>query len=150
MPERFECTTVAKKAPYKYSSCPFLVLYCDAAYDNTSSCVVELLTVRCTLSVCRMESVVEKLLSNWLSLCMYDYLRHETPGQALYTLYQAVRCQTDKGAVDAITGEAKYSLNDARLLRENIEPKQLVKARFHYASWFGAGSEPVSVIEFGR
>jgi len=25
----------------------------------------------------------------------------------------------------------------------------LVKAKFHYASWFGAGSEPASVIEFG-
>jgi len=24
MPERFECTTLAKKAPYKYSSFPFL------------------------------------------------------------------------------------------------------------------------------
>jgi len=25
----------------------------------------------------------------------------------------------------------------------------LVKAKFHYASWFGAGSEPASVMEFG-
>jgi len=27
---------------------------------------------------------------------------------------------------------------------------QWVKAKFHYASWFGAGSEPASVMEFGR
>jgi len=25
-----------------------------------------------------------------------------------------------------------------------------VKAKFHYTSWFGAGSEPASVMEFGR
>ena len=25
----------------------------------------------------------------------------------------------------------------------------LLKAKFHYASWFGAGSEPASVMEFG-
>jgi len=73
-----------------------------------------------------MESVVEKLLSNWLSLCMYDHLRHHTPGKALYTLYQAVRCQTDKGAVDAITGKARYTLNEHGLLRENVDPKPLV------------------------
>jgi len=62
-----------------------------------------------------------------------------TAGKALYTLYQAVRCQTEKGAVDAITGEARYSLNDARLLRENIEPKPLVIAHHQPASslWQG-------------
>jgi len=75
-----------------------------------------------------MESVVEKLLAHWISLCMYEHLRHQTPGKALYTLYQAIKCQTDKGPVDTITGEARYSLNDARLLRENIEPKHLVTA----------------------
>jgi len=25
-----------------------------------------------------------------------------------------------------------------------------VKAKFHYTSWFGASSEPASVMEFGR
>jgi len=71
---------------------------------------------------------VEKLLSFWLSLCMYDHLRYQTPGKALYTLYQAIKCQIEKGAVDAITGEARYSLNDVRLLRESIEPKRMVTA----------------------
>jgi len=82
-------------------------------------------------AVGRMESVVEKLLANWLSLCMYDHLRHQAPGKALYTLYQAIKCQTEKGAVDAITGEARYSINDLRLLRENVEPKQLVTNFFY-------------------
>jgi len=85
-------------------------------------------------AIYRTESVVEKLLANWLSLCMYNHLRHQLPGRALYTLYQAVKCQTEKGAVDVITGEARYSLNDARLLRENIEPKQLVTAN-HFTTF---------------
>jgi len=25
-----------------------------------------------------------------------------------------------------------------------------IKAKFHYTSWFGAGSQPASVMEFGR
>jgi len=28
--------------------------------------------------------------------------------------------------------------------------KALLKAKFHYTSWFRAGSEPASVMEFGR
>ena len=74
---------------------------------------------------------MEKLVGHWLSLCMYDHLRRQTPGKALYKLYQAVKCQTEKGAVDAITGEARYSLNNARLLRENIDPKKLVTAHLY-------------------
>jgi len=31
----------------------------------------------------------------------------------------------------------------------NVLPS-FIKAKFHYASWFGAGSEPASVMEFGR
>ena len=75
--------------------------------------------------------MIEKLLAHWLALCMYDHLRNQTPGKTLYTLNQAVKRLTEKGAIDAITGEARYTLNDARLLRENIEPKKLVTAH-HY------------------
>lgn len=68
------------------------------------------------LSYNRTESVVEKLLANWLSLCMYRYLREEA-GSSLYTLYQAIKVQVDKGPVDCITCEARYSLSEDRLLR---------------------------------
>jgi len=70
--------------------------------------------------------VVEKLLANWLSLCMYDYLQHQAAGRAFYTLYQAVKRQTEKGPIDAVLGEACYSLSEQTLLRESVEAKQLV------------------------
>ena len=41
-------------------------------------------------------------------------------------LYQAIKRQTEKGPVDAISSEARYSLSEDRLLREKIEPKTLV------------------------
>ncbi|CAD5116777.1 DgyrCDS5626 [Dimorphilus gyrociliatus] len=64
----------------------------------------------------RTEGVVEKLITNWLSLCFYSYLK-EKSGKALYTLFMAIKHQTEKGPVDAITGEALYSLSEDKLLR---------------------------------
>ncbi|XP_061187688.1 plexin-B-like isoform X2 [Saccostrea echinata] len=73
-------------------------------------------TKRTKIMLRRTESVVEKLLANWLSLCMYRYLREEA-GASLYTLYQSIKFQVDKGPVDCITCEARYSLSEDRLLR---------------------------------
>ncbi|XP_072343944.1 plexin-B1-like [Scyliorhinus torazame] len=73
----------------------------------------------------RTETVVEKLLTNWISLSLYSFLR-ERAGDPLYMLVRAIRHQVDKGPVDQKTGKAKYSLNDNRLLREVIEYRQLV------------------------
>ncbi len=75
--------------------------------------------------ICRTESVVEKFLANWLSLCMYDYLKKHA-GRPLYLMQKAIKHQTEKGPIDAITSEARYSLSEDRLLREKIEPKVLV------------------------
>lgn len=61
---------------------------------------------------------MEKLLANWLSLCMYEYLPKQS-GKALFMLYKAMKHQTEKGPIDAITMEARYSLSEDRLLREN-------------------------------
>lgn len=47
-------------------------------------------------------------------------------GKSLYLLYKAIKQQTEKGPVDAITSEARYSLSEDRLLREKIEPTTLV------------------------
>nr|XP_023660812.1 plexin-B1 isoform X1 [Paramormyrops kingsleyae]XP_023660813.1 plexin-B1 isoform X1 [Paramormyrops kingsleyae]XP_023660814.1 plexin-B1 isoform X1 [Paramormyrops kingsleyae]XP_023660815.1 plexin-B1 isoform X1 [Paramormyrops kingsleyae]XP_023660816.1 plexin-B1 isoform X1 [Paramormyrops kingsleyae] len=68
----------------------------------------------------RTESVVEKLLTNWMSICLYAFLR-DSAGESLYMLFRAIKHQVDKGPVDAVTGKAKYTLNDNRLLREDIE-----------------------------
>ncbi|XP_023581194.1 plexin-B3 [Trichechus manatus latirostris] len=72
----------------------------------------------------RTESMVEKLLTNWLSICLYTFLR-EVAGEPLYMLFRAIKYQVDKGPVDAVTGKAKRTLNDSRLLREDVESRPL-------------------------
>uniref|UniRef100_A0A665W9A8 Plexin-B1 n=1 Tax=Echeneis naucrates TaxID=173247 RepID=A0A665W9A8_ECHNA len=68
----------------------------------------------------RTETVVEKLLTNWMSICLYAFLR-DSAGESLYMLFRAIKHQVDKGPVDAVTGKAKYTLNDNRLLREDVD-----------------------------
>uniref|UniRef100_A0A673XKN7 Plexin D1 n=1 Tax=Salmo trutta TaxID=8032 RepID=A0A673XKN7_SALTR len=70
----------------------------------------------------RTESVVEKMLTNWMSICMYSYLK-ETVGEPFFLLLCAIRQQINKGSIDAITGKARYTLNEEWLLRENVEAK---------------------------
>ncbi|XP_033744858.1 plexin-B-like isoform X3 [Pecten maximus] len=70
----------------------------------------------------RTESVVEKLLANWLSLCLYKYLVEESnfpdsAGSSLYILYKAIKVQVEKGPIDHVTCDARYSLSEDRLLR---------------------------------
>ncbi|XP_017260716.1 plexin-B3, partial [Kryptolebias marmoratus] len=68
----------------------------------------------------RTETVVEKMLTNWMSICLYSFLK-DVAGEPLYMLYRAIKYQVDKGPVDAVTGKAKRTLNDSHLLREDIE-----------------------------
>ncbi|BES90369.1 Plexin B [Nesidiocoris tenuis] len=68
----------------------------------------------------RTESVVEKMLTNWMALCMYKYLK-DYAGSSLFLLYKAIKYQIEKGPVDAITHDARYSLSEERLLREQIQ-----------------------------
>lgn len=77
----------------------------------------------------RTESVVEKILTNWLSMCMYSYIKTHA-GRTMFMLYKAIKHQTEKGPIDAITADARYALSEDRLLREKIEPRALV-AYFH-------------------
>lgn len=108
------------------------------------------------LSLLRTETVVEKLLTNWMSICLYAFLRvslnweclehqllqmlplshgslslpfsgQDSAGEPLYMLFRAIKHQVDKGPVDTVTGKAKYTLNDNRLLREDIEYHTLVQ-----------------------
>ncbi|XP_045114407.1 plexin-B-like isoform X2 [Portunus trituberculatus] len=67
----------------------------------------------------RTESVVEKMLTNWMALCMYNYLK-EHAGPSLFLLFKAIKHQVEKGPVDAVTHDARYSLSEERLLREQI------------------------------
>uniref|UniRef100_A0A8C2E0Y6 Plexin D1 n=1 Tax=Cyprinus carpio TaxID=7962 RepID=A0A8C2E0Y6_CYPCA len=88
----------------------------------------------------RTESVVEKMLTNWMSICMYSYLK-ETVGEPFFLLLCAIKQQINKGSTDAITGKARYTLNEEWLLRENIEAKpQNINVSFQ-----GFGMDSVSV-----
>lgn len=68
----------------------------------------------------RTESVVEKMLTNYMAICMYDYLK-EYAGSSLFLLFKAIKHQIEKGLVDAITNDARYSLSEEKLLREQID-----------------------------
>lgn len=88
----------------------------------------------------RTESVVEKMLTNWMSICMYSYLK-ETVGEPFFLLLCAIRQQINKGSIDAITGKARYTLNEEWLLRENIEAKPVNLN----VSFQGCGMDSLSV-----
>jgi plexin A len=73
----------------------------------------------------RTESVVEKMLTNYMAICMYDYLKRYA-GSSLFLLFKAIKHQIEKGVVDACTHEAKYSLSEDKLLREQIPHRPVV------------------------
>lgn len=43
-------------------------------------------------------------------------------------LYCAMKQQMEKGPIDSITGEARYSLSEDKLIRQQIDYKTLVSA----------------------
>ncbi|XP_061910627.1 plexin-B1 isoform X2 [Entelurus aequoreus] len=91
----------------------------------------------------RTESVVEKLLTNWMSICLFNFLR-ESAGESFYMLFRAIKHQVDKGPVDAVTGKAKYTLNDNRLLREDVEYRSLTLNVVTPAASGGASTQTVA------
>ena len=52
-------------------------------------------------------------------------------------LFKAVKQQTEKGPVDAVTGEARYSLNEDKLLRQAVDFKVSLFSMFFcfWMSW---------------
>uniref|UniRef100_UPI003D9C8BA2 plexin-B2b isoform 2 precursor n=1 Tax=Danio rerio TaxID=7955 RepID=UPI003D9C8BA2 len=68
----------------------------------------------------RSETVVERMLSNWMSICLYQYLK-DTAGEPLYKLFRAIKHQIEKGPVDVQVKKAKYTLNDTGLLGDDVE-----------------------------
>merc|ERR1719242_1441748 len=67
----------------------------------------------------RTESIVEKMLTNWLALCLYDYMK-DYAGSSLFVLFKAIKFQIEKGPVDSCSHDARYSLSEDRLLREAV------------------------------
>lgn len=60
------------------------------------------------------------------SVCLFVCLSQECAGEPLFMLYCAIKQQMEKGPIDAITGEARYSLSEDKLIRQQIDYKQLV------------------------
>uniref|UniRef100_A0A480TCF5 Plexin-A4 isoform X1 n=1 Tax=Sus scrofa TaxID=9823 RepID=A0A480TCF5_PIG len=72
----------------------------------------------------RTESVAEKMLTNWFAFLLHKFLK-ECAGEPLFLLYCAIKQQMEKGPIDAITGEARYSLSEDKLIRQQIDYKTL-------------------------
>ncbi|KAK2832460.1 hypothetical protein Q7C36_015922 [Tachysurus vachellii] len=68
----------------------------------------------------RSETVVERMLCNWMSICLYQFLK-DSAGEPLYKLFKAIKHQVEKGPVDANLKRAKYTLNDTGLLGDDVE-----------------------------
>lgn len=67
-------------------------------------------------------------------LCLFIFFSsssssQDCAGEPLFMLYCAIKQQMEKGPIDAITGEARYSLSEDKLIRQQIEYKTLVRHR---------------------
>ncbi|XP_049422249.1 plexin-C1 isoform X24 [Epinephelus fuscoguttatus] len=92
----------------------------------------------------RTESTVEKLLTNWMSICLYGFLR-ESVGQHLFLMVSALTQQTAKGPVDCVTEKALYTLSEDWLLWQAPDFSSLkLKVLFAVGS-DGEVSEPLEV-----
>jgi len=70
-------------------------------------------------------SLLERLTSCWLAVCLYEYLREGVPAGRLLLLVRALHRLTERGPVDALTGAARYSLAESTLLKEQVDYKTL-------------------------
>lgn len=87
------------------------------------------------------------MLSAWFTFLLYKFMR-ECAGEPLYVLFRAVKQQVDKGPVDAITSEARYSLSEEKLIRQSIDFKPMVKKclYFNEISWYFAQWDKLVII----
>nr|XP_057933721.1 plexin-C1 isoform X2 [Doryrhamphus excisus] len=93
----------------------------------------------------RTECTVEKLLTNWMSICLYGFLR-ESVGQHLFLLVSALTQQIARGPVDCVTDKALYTLSEDWLLWQAQDFSSLrLKVLFAVGS-DGGVSEPLEVI----
>ena len=76
------------------------------------------------LALRRTETIAEKFVSCWLSQELYPVLAKKV-GRPLWELLQALRMQSQKGPIDAVTGAAMYTLNGNKLLKEHVKSNRL-------------------------
>lgn len=65
---------------------------------------------------------------------MMVMLMQGSAGESLYMLLLAIKHQVDRGPVDALTGDAKYSLSEDRLIRQQIDYRLLVRTALSFLS----------------
>jgi len=69
----------------------------------------------------RSASVVEKMVSHWLSITMYDEYIYEQSGKPLFLLTKAIHYLVNLAPWDLTSDKAINSLNEITLLNQNIE-----------------------------
>ncbi|XP_060084856.1 plexin-A4-like, partial [Ylistrum balloti] len=72
----------------------------------------------------RSDSITQKLLSDWMSLSLFPYLKGGG-GQQLFMLYKAAQTVMEKGPIDAVTLESKETLAEERLLKMDLSYESL-------------------------
>nr|XP_027194961.1 plexin-A4-like [Dermatophagoides pteronyssinus] len=73
----------------------------------------------------RNDTIVERIVSVWLSLLLYDHLVTKPISQSLYHLYQAFNIHCYNGPVDEKCAFARNTMDQERMLRTNIGFKRL-------------------------
>jgi len=66
------------------------------------------------------ESLIEPLLTNWLSMFMYDFQKDTQCATHLYRLVKVIKFYLDMGPCDEQTHQAANTLNEERLLNEPV------------------------------
>ncbi|XP_033746311.1 plexin-A2-like [Pecten maximus] len=72
----------------------------------------------------RSDSITQKLLSDWMALSLFPYLKNGG-GQQLFMLYKATQTVMEKGPIDAVTLDAKETLAEERLLKMDLSYESL-------------------------
>lgn len=67
----------------------------------------------------RTDSVVETMLVDWLSICMFKYAKEVSSGP-LFLLFSAIKHQIDKGPVDFVTGNSRYRFSRFQKSEANL------------------------------
>lgn len=107
------------------STHPFTACLLPSSMCSVTSSCPHLHLVRggagCPVPLCPMPLTCPRALTNSL------LVPQDAVGEPLYMLFRGIKHQVDKGPVDSVTGKAKYTLNDNRLLREDVEYRPLVR-----------------------
>ncbi|CAH8560289.1 unnamed protein product [Heterobilharzia americana] len=73
----------------------------------------------------RAETIVDKILSNWLTFLLYKFIKNSV-GENLFYFYRALLQQINMGPCDAITGKARYTLDSSSLLHTELTGNQVI------------------------